>query len=119
MAIVKTRRVYAPKEKDDGFRILVDRLWPRGLKKEEADIDVWMKDIAPSTQLRQWFNHDADKWEEFKWKYITELKQLPATDELATLIEKHKTVTLLYGAKDEVHNQALVIKDFILRDLNK
>ncbi|MEP6684869.1 MAG: DUF488 family protein [Parafilimonas sp.] len=115
MTILKTKRIYDPKEKADGFRVLVDRLWPRGLKKEDADIDVWMKDIAPSAELRQWFNHDADKWEEFKWKYNNELKQLPAVDEFITVVEKHKTVTLLYGAKDEMHNQALVIKDFISR----
>lgn len=115
MTIIKTKRIYDPKEKADGFRVLVDRLWPRGLKKEDADIDVWMKDIAPSAELRQWFNHDADKWEEFKWKYNNELKQEPAVDEFITVVEKHKTVTLLYGAKDEMHNQALVIKDFISR----
>ncbi|MEP6467306.1 MAG: DUF488 family protein [Parafilimonas sp.] len=119
MTTIKTKRIYEPKEKADGFRVLVDRLWPRGLKKEDTDFDVWMKEIAPSTGLRQWFNHDAEKWEEFKWKYISELKQSPVTDELATLMDKHKTVTLLYGAKDEVHNQAMVIKDFIQRVLKK
>jgi uncharacterized protein YeaO (DUF488 family) len=107
------KRIYEPAEKSDGFRILVDRLWPRGIKKETAGIDVWLKDVAPSTELRQWF-HSGDKdWQEFRHKYLLELKHNPAVGELADLIEQHKTVTLLYAAKDEQHNHALVLKGFL------
>jgi len=113
MKDLRTKRIYEPSEKADGFRILVDRLWPRGIKKETAGIGLWLKDIAPSTELRQWF-HSGDKdWQEFRHKYLLELKHNPATDELAELIKQHKTVTLLYAAKDEHQNHALVLSDFI------
>jgi uncharacterized protein YeaO (DUF488 family) len=113
MAALKIKRAYQPKEKSDGFRVLVDRIWPRGLKREDAHFDVWMKEIAPSTALRKWFNHDPEKWEEFNEKYKSELKQSPHLEELLGYLKEHKTVTLIYGAKDEQHNQAVVLKDFL------
>ncbi len=113
MAAIKIKRAYEPSEKSDGFRILVDRLWPRGIKKEDADFDVWLKEIAPSVALRKWFNHEPEKWEAFHKKYSTELKHLPALKEVLEHVKKHKTVTLIYGAKDELHNQAVVLKEFL------
>ncbi|HSV11000.1 MAG TPA: DUF488 domain-containing protein [Hanamia sp.] len=109
----KIKRVYEKPDPKDGFRILVDRLWPRGLTKEKAAADLWLKDIAPSTELRKWFNHDPDKWKEFQKKYHQELKE--NKEAIAVLKEhlKQGPVTLLYGAKDEVHNEALVLKEFI------
>lgn len=107
------KRIYEPPEKEDGFRILVDRLWPRGFTKEKAALDLWLKDIAPSTELRKWFDHDPDKWKDFQKKYRAELKE---NKEAVSTIKDHLkngTVTLLYGAKDEAHNEALVIKDYI------
>lgn len=113
MTVLKIKRVYELPEKSDGFRVLVDRLWPRGIKKEDAHFDVWIKEIAPSDELRKWFNHDTEKWIEFKKKYTTELKQSPVLEELLEIVKKHKTVTLLYGAKDEQHNQAVVLKEYL------
>ena len=107
---IKLKRAYESKEKTDGFRILVDRLWPRGLKKEDLDIDVWLKEVAPSSALRKWFNHDVEKWETFRSKYIAELNQSASINELKSILSKHKTITLVYSAKDEEHNQAIVLK---------
>jgi uncharacterized protein YeaO (DUF488 family) len=109
----KLKRIYEKPEKEDGFRILVDRLWPRGLTKEKANVDLWLKEIAPTTELRKWFNHEPEKWNDFKKKYVTELKSNKAS--VATLKEKinEGTVTILYGAKDEVHNEAQVILDYV------
>lgn len=112
--IIHTKRIYDPAEKDDGQRILVDRLWPRGVTKERAALDLWLKEIAPSTELRQWFAHDPAKWEGFRKKYRQELAQEP--EAVAVLKERIKKgpVTLLFGARDESHNEALVLKDFLL-----
>ncbi|AYB35652.1 DUF488 family protein [Chryseolinea soli] len=107
------KRVYEPFSKTDGYRILVDRLWPRGIKKEDAHVDQWLKEIAPSTALRKWFNHEPEKWKSFLTKYKAELKGSAALDELLALLKQHKTVTLLYGAKDEQHNQAVALTKFI------
>lgn len=109
MAALKIKQIYEKPDAKDGFRILVDRIWPRGMKKEEAGIDEWIKDIAPSSELRKWFNHDPEKWKEFKEKYIAELKESAALEEFKDLLKKHTTVTLLYSAKDEEHNQAVVL----------
>ena len=107
------KRIYEPAAKEDGFRILVDRLWPRGFTKEKAALDLWLKEIAPSTELRKWFGHDPEKWKEFQKKYLKELKEnKEAVDTLKKHLKKG-TVTLLYGAKDEEHNEAQVIKDFV------
>lgn len=106
------KRVYETPADSDGYRILIDRLWPRGLSKEKAKVDLWLKDIAPSTALRKWFGHDPEKWTEFKKKYKAELKQnREVADELREEIKQHKTVTLVYGAKDEEHNDAVVLAD--------
>jgi uncharacterized protein YeaO (DUF488 family) len=110
---IQLKRIYEPYSKEDGYRILVDRLWPRGFTKEKAALDLWLKEIAPSTELRKWFGHDPEKWKEFQKKYRLELKQnKEAVDRLRDYITRGK-VTLLYGAKDEEHNEAQVIKDFI------
>jgi len=112
---LKLKRVYETPRKDDGARILVDRLWPRGLTKEKAKVDLWLKEIAPSTELRKWFGHDPKKWRSFRERYQTELKHHP--DQLKLLKSKAKegTVTLIYGARDQEHNEALVLKEFLER----
>jgi uncharacterized protein YeaO (DUF488 family) len=110
---VKIKRIYEPFSRSDGYRVLVDRIWPRGIKKEKAHIDKWMKEVAPSTALRKWFGHDAGKWSGFIRKYKTELKRSEAYDELRSIIKKQKVVTLVYSAKDQKFNQALALKQFI------
>jgi uncharacterized protein YeaO (DUF488 family) len=107
------KRVYEPTSKSDGWRILVDRLWPRGLTKERAAVDEWLKELAPSTELRKWFAHDPAKWKEFQARYRKELAE--KDDILQQLREKGKahTVTLLFGARDEEHNEALVLKSVL------
>ena len=113
MANIKTKRIYEPFSASDGYRILVDRLWPRGMKKEDAHIDKWLKEIAPSTELRQWFHAEPGRWEQFRAKYLDELKGSNAVDELAAYIKEHQTVTLLYSVKDDEHNHALIVADLI------
>ena len=107
---MKIKRVYEKAADEDGMRILVDRLWPRGLTKEMAAVDLWMKNIAPSTALRKWFDHDPKKWNEFMRRYCKELKE--NNEQILFLKEQWKrgTITLLYGAKDEEHNEAIVLK---------
>ncbi|WP_118973285.1 DUF488 domain-containing protein [Taibaiella koreensis] len=112
---VKIKRAYEEPAPGDGFRVLVDRLWPRGLKKTAAAIDVWLKEVAPSTALRQWFNHDPERWQAFKEKYRSELEGSEALQSLKALIKEHKTVTLLFSAKDEEHNQAVALNTFLGR----
>ncbi len=107
---LKIKRVYEPAEKADGLRILVDRLWPRGIKK--GAFDLWMKDVAPSDELRDWFHHEEPKWGEFRTRYRRELAANTAVAELRKTV-KGKTATLLYGAKDEMHNQAVVLAEFL------
>jgi uncharacterized protein YeaO (DUF488 family) len=111
--MIKVKRVYEPPSEADGFRVLVDRLWPRGLTKERAAVDLWLKDIAPSTELRKWFRHDPIKWKQFQARYRTELRK--RRDAVKSLKEKSKnrTLTLLFGARDEEHNEALVLKRVI------
>lgn len=114
--MVKIKRVYEEVEKSDGFRVLVDRLWPRGLSKGSGSIDLWCKEVAPSTELRKWFNHDPEKWEAFRKKYIAELKDnKEAFSELKAIAKREPTITLLYGAKDEEHNQAVVLREVLSR----
>ena len=113
MGTLKIKRVYEPAEESDGFRLLVDRIWPRGVTKEAAQVDVWLKEIAPSAGLRKWFQHDVKKWASFAEKYKAELKESPAMNELKTYLQEHKTTTLLYGAKDEQHNQAVVLQAYL------
>ncbi|MBS1529930.1 MAG: DUF488 domain-containing protein [Bacteroidetes bacterium] len=110
---VQIKRVYEPFAESDGYRVLVDRLWPRGISKDRAHIDQWLKEVAPSTELRQWFHHEEGKWHDFETRYRHELKDSEALKELAALAKKHKNLTLLYGAKDEHNNQAAVLKELI------
>jgi uncharacterized protein YeaO (DUF488 family) len=107
----RIKRVYELPDKHDGRRILVDRLWPRGLTKEKAKIDLWLKDIAPSTELRKWFDHDPGRWDEFKERYLDELKGNSEQIQLLKQELDKGIVTLVYGAKDEAHNQAVVIQE--------
>jgi uncharacterized protein YeaO (DUF488 family) len=106
---VVVKRIYEPAASQDGYRILVDRLWPRGIKKEDAVIDTWLKEVAPSTELRKWFHGGEGSFAGFKKKYLVELKDNPALQELKALVKENKKVTLLYGAKDEEQNHALVL----------
>ena len=107
----RIKRVYELPNKHDGRRILVDRLWPPGLTKEKASIDLWLKDIAPSTELRKWFGHNPGRWEEFKERYLAELKGNSEQIQLLKQELDKGIVTLVYGAKDEEHNQAVVIQE--------
>jgi uncharacterized protein YeaO (DUF488 family) len=112
---VRLKRAYDPPARGDGFRILVDRMWPRGIRKEELDIDAWAKDLAPSTALRKWFGHDPERWPEFRKRYERELRESDAKDKIKELIQAAKdkrVITLLYGAKDTEHNQAVVLQKF-------
>jgi uncharacterized protein YeaO (DUF488 family) len=110
---IAIKRVYEPASRGDGLRILVDRMWPRGLKKDEAKIDLWMKEVAPATSLRRWFDHRAERWEKFRERYLAELSDNAALTQLRDLAEKRKRVTLLYSARDEEHNQAVVLADLL------
>jgi uncharacterized protein YeaO (DUF488 family) len=111
---LRLKRAYEPAEAGDGVRILVDRLWPRGVGKAKAALDDWMKEIAPSTALREWFGHDPDRWPEFQRRYRAELRQhADDLDRIRALAEK-KTVTLVYSAHDEAHNDAVVLRDVLL-----
>lgn len=116
---VEISRIYENNEASNQVRILVDGIWPRGISKEEAKLDHWLKDVAPSNDLRKWFNHEANKYEEFKTRYKKELEsgdQKTALDELKQLTVKHKkNICLLYGAKDKEHNQAKVLKEILDR----
>ena len=108
------KRVYEAPSANDGFRVLVDRIWPRGLSKEHAAVDLWAKDAAPSTDLRKWFAHDPAKWAEFQKRYRMELAAGGAAlKELREAIRGKAVVTLVYGAKDEEHNQAIVLRDVL------
>ena len=111
--MIKIKRVYENSSKDDGERILVDRLWPRGVSKEKAKIDLWVKEIAPSDELRKWFSHDPLKWVEFKKRYESELKRMRVEVQKLASISKKENLTLLYAAKDEEHNNAVVLKEFV------
>ena len=111
---VRVKRAYEPPAPDDGTRILVDRLWPRGLKKEKAALDEWMKEIAPSTELRKWFGHAPERWQEFRHRYRSEIQQHPAELEQLHKFTQNGPVTLVYSAHDDEHNNAVVLKDFLL-----
>ncbi|MES2418534.1 MAG: DUF488 family protein [Bacteroidota bacterium] len=111
--MLKLKRIYDPYSAADGCRILVDRLWPQGVKKELAKIDYWPKEVAPSPELRVWFNHDPQKWDAFCKAYLKELEHSPALDELVETIKNEPKTTLLYAAKDKKHTHALVLFDLI------
>ena len=110
---IKLKRAYERPEVDDGFRVLVDRLWPRGVSKSSAKLDLWLKEIAPSAELRKWFGHDPKKWKQFRTRYLRELKD--HSEVVAELLPhaRHDTLTLVFGAKDEEHNDAVVLKEFL------
>lgn len=111
---IKIKRIYDDKSTDDGIRILVDRLWPRGISKEDANLDDWWKEIAPSNELRKWFDHQEDKWSGFKMKYKKELDDMKSElSDKVDALDLRKSIILLYGAKDEEHNQAVVLKEYL------
>ena len=115
MAAVALKRVYEPAEPEDGTRVLVDRLWPRGLRKDKADLDLWAKDVAPSSTLRRWFDHKPERWEEFEKRYRAELaapEMQPQVEALRAMTRKGH-VTLLYAARDESMNNAVVLRDYL------
>jgi uncharacterized protein YeaO (DUF488 family) len=111
--MIKLKRAYEPPEKEDGFRVLVDRVWPRGLKREELALDLWLKEVAPSTKLRQWFGHDPTKWPDFCERYQVEIK---GKKQLVTLLKEKSasgTLTLVFSAKDTQHNNAVALKKYL------
>jgi len=111
--MIRIKRVYDPVRPDDGRRVLVDRLWPRGVAKDEARIDEWLKEVAPSDELRKWFGHDPAKWEEFRTRYRQELKPRGELLERLRSEARKGTVTLLFAAKDVEHNNAVVLKEML------
>jgi uncharacterized protein YeaO (DUF488 family) len=115
--MVKTKRVYDAASKADGLRVLIDRLWPRGLKKEKAGIDLWLKDIAPSSELRKWFGHDPARWEEFVRRYSWELDNNGRSIAVLAARARRGPVTLLYAARDEEYNNGLALKAYLDRKI--
>jgi uncharacterized protein YeaO (DUF488 family) len=117
---IKLERIYTKPADLDGYRILVDRLWPRGISKVNAHLDLWLKEVGPSTELRKWFNHDADKFPEFKQRYLQELADNDAYQQLLSTVKEqlaNGNVILLYGAKDPDHNQAVILQEQLSKDL--
>ncbi|WP_347017003.1 DUF488 family protein [Acinetobacter seifertii] len=116
---IHIKRIYEHVSANDGKRILVDRLWSRGISKENAHLDLWLKEVAPSTELRKWFHVESlEHWSEFKQRYLKELESNPAVKELQDIVSKHK-VTLLYSAKDVEHNHAIILRDYLLEEEKK
>ena len=118
---IQLKRVYESPEESDGYRILTDRLWPRGISREKAALDLWAKDMAPSSELRKWFGHDPEKYEAFREKYLQELDHNPGKADFLSLVKSHLKegrVTLLYGARDREHNQAVVLHHFLEKALS-
>lgn len=113
---MKIKRAYAPVEETDGYRILVDRLWPRGISKEKAQIDLWLKSVAPSNELRKWFGHDPERFAEFSERYRAELTASGVLDELRAVLKEHPTATLLFAAHDEEHNNAVVLQHLLEKE---
>jgi uncharacterized protein YeaO (DUF488 family) len=110
---ISVKRVYDPPDPQDGVRYLVDRLWPRGMKKESLKIAMWLKDLAPSNDLRHWYNHDPARWEEFRKRYFAELKGRPEVEKELAELKKHEKITLLYSAKDTRLNNAVALKMYL------
>lgn len=117
--MIAIKRAYDPPKRGDGARILVDRLWPRGVSKEALEADVWLKDVAPSETLRKWFSHDVERWTEFKERYVAELRENPEAWRPILDRADHGTVTLLYAAKDTEHNNAVVLEQFLRRRIRR
>ncbi len=115
--MIQLKRVYDPPVAGDGKRFLVERLWPRGMKKESLPMDGWLKDVAPGDALRKWFGHDPDKWEDFKQRYFSELENNPVTWKTLLEAARQGTITLLYSAHDQQHNNALALKLFLEKRL--
>ncbi len=116
---IRLKRAYEAPDRSDGPRVLIDRIWPRGVSKADADIDHWLKGLAPSTELRKWFGHDPQKWPEFCDRYLKELKSDEVAEDLATLariLDEHKRVTLVFAAKDTEHNNAVALRDYLLKN---
>lgn len=113
MTKVFIKRIYDKEQNSSSYRVLVDRLWPRGISKERANLNEWAKVIAPSTELRKWFNHDPKKFKDFVKKYKLEIKNNKEAENIFKNWEKQKEIILLYGAKDEVHNEAIVLKEIL------
>ena len=114
---VRLKRVYDPPEAEDGFRILVERLWPRGLTKERAKIDLWVKEAGASTELRKWFGHEPSRWEEFRRRYFGELDGRPlVVRQLSDVLAKHEAVTFLFSAHDQEHNNAVALREYLEAD---
>jgi uncharacterized protein YeaO (DUF488 family) len=111
--MIKIKRIYEDPDKGDGYRVLVDRLWPRGVSKEKAALDLWLKEVAPSTELREWFGHTPERFAEFTSRYEKELQANPAIDQLRDILATHEIVTLLYSAHDALANQAVVLQKFL------
>jgi len=111
---IGTKRVYEPANPRDGFRVLVDRVWPRGMTKEQVQADVWLKDVAPSTALRTWFGHDQSKWKEFRSRYFSELDAHPEAVAMLLAETAKGRVTLLFSARDADHNQAVALREYLL-----
>jgi len=114
---IRIKRVYDAPEKSDGTRVLIDRIWPRGVSKDEAAIDEWLKDVAPSTELRKWFGHSPERWDEFRRRYEAELAENEEAFERLVELCRKGDVTLVYAARDEAHNNAVVLKGLIERRL--
>ena len=112
---IEIKRVYEPASKDDGYRVLVDRLWPRGMKKEEVEFDLWLREVAPSNSLRKWYGHDPERWEEFKTRYARELEDKKELVEQIESKAKDERVTLLFSSKEEHNNNAQALKEYIER----
>ena len=112
---IRLKRIYDPAARNDGLRVLVDRLWPRGVKKEDAELDHWFRELAPSDDLRKWYGHDPEKWEAFRERYMAELDEKQDREAIETLAEAADggRVTLLFAAKDEAHNNAVVLKHYL------
>ncbi len=111
--MIRVKRAYEPAGRDSGKRFLVDRLWPRGVKKEQARLADWLKDLAPSSELRKWFGHEPAKWEEFQWRYFGELDQKPGVWQPLLQAAREGDVTLVFGASDEQHNNATALKNYL------
>ncbi len=116
--MIQLKRAYDSVEEDDGCRVLVDRLWPRGVSKEELNHDYWLKELAPSDKLRQWFDHDPKKFDGFRQRYHQELKTNNQVDKLITICQKHDIVTFVYAAEDRDHNNAVALKEYLEQQLN-
>lgn len=111
---IRIKRIYEKPDADDGFRVLVDRLWPRGLKKEAAALDAWHRELAPSDALRRWFGHDVARWPEFRRRYVAELRDKGEALEALRALARERRLTLLFAARDEAHNDAVVLREVLL-----